>query len=121
MYIILADKAREEELAAMSKEARNRYRKKQSPESGAIERMETVSNSDHEDSIYYELDENDQMVRAKPKESGNDSIYYELDDNGQMVRSKPSPAGMNEGVSYSKDSDNVLLNATQPSSMFQKK
>ena len=97
MYIILADKAREEELAAMSKEARNRYRKKQSPESGAIERVETVSNPDHEDSIYYELDENDQMVRAKP-----------------------SPAGLNEGVSYSKDSDNVLLNATQPSSMFKK-
>ena len=90
--IILADKIRGEQLAAMSKESSNRFGKKPHAETTLIEDREELSYQDCEDSIYYKLDDNGQMVRSRPKESGDDSIYYE----------------------------NVTLNTAESSGMFQK-
>ena len=76
----------------MSKESSNRFGKKPHAETTLIENREELSYQDCEDSIYYELDDNGQMVRSRPKESGDDSIYYE----------------------------NVTLNTAESSGMFQK-
>ena len=98
----------------MSKAACNRSGKK--PDT---EESEKLSHQDREDSIYYELDDNGQMVRSKPRESGDDSIYYALDENGELIRSEPNP-NVEGKASFSKDSDNVMLNTTGDSGMFHK-
>ena len=98
----------------MSKEACNRSGKK--PDA---EESEKLSHQDCEDSIYYELDDNGQMVRSKPRESGDDSIYYALDENGELIRSEPNP-NVGGKASFSKDSDNVALNTAGGSGMFHK-
>ena len=98
----------------MSKAACNRSRKK--PDT---EESEKLSHQDREDSIYYELDDKGQMVRSKPKESGDDSIYYALDDRGEFIRSEPNP-NVEGKASFSKDSENVTLNTAESSGMFQK-
>ena len=47
-----------------------------------------------DDGVYYELDENEQLIREKPRpgegrECGRgDSVYYEMDENDQLVRCK---------------------------------
>ena len=43
------------------------------------------------------------------KKQQDDSIYYELDEKGDFKESEPKPSG----ASFSKHSDNVLLNAPQ--------
>ena len=69
MFIILADKIRGEELAAaMSTRAFNRLGIETDSTTRNIEEREMVS-LQRDDSIYYELDENDQMVRAEPNPS----------------------------------------------------
>ena len=119
MYVILADKIREEELAAMSKEASNRFGKIPDAETALIEDTEELSNQDCDDSIYYELDDKGRMVRSRPKESGNDSIYYALDDKGEFIRSEPNP-NVEGKATFSKDSDNVVLNTAGRSGKFNK-
>ena len=119
MCIILADKIRAEELAAMSKEASNRFGKKPDAEMGLIEEREKLSYQDCDDSIYYELDDNGQMVQSRPKESEDNSIYYALDERGEFIRSEPSP-NVEGKASFSKDSDNITLNTAGGSGMFHK-
>ena len=97
----------------MSKKSRNRFGKKPHAETTLIE------DTDCEDSIYYELDNNGQMIRSRPKESGDDSIYYALDEKGEFIRSEPSP-NVEGKASFSKDSENVTLNTAESSGMFQK-
>ena len=103
----------------MSKESSNRFGKKPHAETTLIEDREELSYQDCEDSIYYELDDNGQMVRSRPKESGDDSIYYALDEKGEFIRSEPSP-NVEGKASFSKDSENVTLNTAESSGMFQK-
>ena len=55
----------------MSKESCNRSGKKPHAETALIEDMEELSYQDFEDSIYYELDDNGQMVRADPLPRGD--------------------------------------------------
>ena len=117
--IILVDKFRGEEQAAMSKEACERFGKKPDAETGLIDKREKLSYQDRDDSIYYELNDNGQMVESRPKESGNDSIYYTLDDRGELVRSEPNP-NVEGKASFSKDSDIVTLNTAGVSGMFDK-
>ena len=119
MFITLADKVRAEELAEMSMKACNRFGKKPDADMGLLEERDNLSHQDCEDSIYFYLDDNGQMVESKPKESQNNSIYYTLDERGALIRSEPNP-NVEGKASFSKDSDNVVLNTAGGSGMFHK-
>ena len=94
----------------MSREARDRKVKKENSE---VQVNDNNAHLQREDSVYYELDENGQLVREKTKMSNDDSIYYELDENGKLVRAEPNPSTSRIDIkaSYSKHSGNVTLNA----------
>ena len=95
MFIILADKIRGEELAAaMSTRARNRLGNETGSTTRIVEEREMVS-----------------LQR-------DDSIYYELDDNGQMVRAEPRPSV--PGIAQEASSEDPMLNPTQRSGMLHK-
>ena len=118
MNVILADRIREQELVAMSKEAHDRRGMKDDSKMRLIEDRENSSNPQHKDSVYYELDENGQMVRSQPKKSDADSIYYELNENGELVQADSNPRSpRGQEASFSKHSDNVMLNARQHEGM----
>ena len=96
MFIILADKIRGEELAAaMSTRAFNRL---------GIETDSTTRNIEEREMVSLQRD---------------DSIYYELDDNGQMVRVEPLPS-VPGSVAQEATSEDPMLNPTRRSGMLHK-
>ena len=110
------DKRREEELAAMSREARDRKVKK---ENSKAQVNDNHAQLQREDSVYYELNENDQLVREQTKKSNDDSIYYELDENGELVQEEPKPSSSRIGkASYSRHAGNVTLKPPQRSGIL---
>ena len=55
---------------------------------------EVVKPLSQDDGVYYELDENDQIVRSQPQQqvgppTRDDGVYYELDENDELVRMEP--------------------------------
>ena len=95
VFIIIADKIRGEELAAaMSTRARNRLGNETGSTTRIVEEREMVS-----------------LTR-------DDSIYYALDDNGQMVRAEPLPSV--PGIAQEASSEGPMLNPRQRSGMLHK-
>ena len=100
----------------MSREARDR---KVKTENSKVQVNDNSANLQREDSVYYELDENDQMVREQTKKSNDNSIYYELDENGELVQAEPNPSTSRIGkASYSRHAGNVTLKPPQRSGIL---